>query len=53
MNSELEIEILELISITWNDNSNVDLDKKYVIRFWSIDTQWMNFNEDGGKEERW
>ncbi len=38
-------EITNLISMTWINSPKELLSKKYLIRFWSIDTQWMSFSE--------
>tara|TARA_B100000287_G_scaffold129736_1_gene121784 strand:+ start:3164 stop:3709 length:546 start_codon:yes stop_codon:yes gene_type:complete len=41
----IETEILQLISTTWINSPKEPLSKKYVARYWSIDTQWMNHSE--------
>ena len=41
----IENEILQLISTTWINSPKDPLSKKYVARYWSIDTQWMNHSE--------
>ncbi|MBJ99461.1 MAG: hypothetical protein CMB48_00355 [Euryarchaeota archaeon] len=37
-------EIIDLLNATWINSPNETLSKKFVIRFWSIDTQWMDFS---------
>ena len=38
-------EITNLISLTWMNSPKEPLSKKYLTRFWSIDTQWMSFSD--------
>lgn len=45
MTAKIEKEILQLISSTWLDSPNRNLSSNYVIRYWSIDTQWMNYTQ--------
>lgn len=45
MIDKVENEILQLISTTWLDSPNEDLNSSYVIRYWSIDTQWMDYSQ--------
>jgi len=45
MTSKIEEEISQLISTTWLDSPNRNLSSNYVIRYWSIDTQWMNYTQ--------
>ena len=42
---EINEEITNLISMTWMNSPKEPLSKKYLIRFWSIDTQWMSFSD--------
>ncbi|MAT48497.1 MAG: hypothetical protein CMA27_01550 [Euryarchaeota archaeon] len=41
----IENEILQLISTTWINTPKSQLSTKFVARYWSIDTQWMNYSE--------
>ncbi len=45
MSSNIENEILQLISTTWLNSPNDELSKNYITRHWSIDTQWMSYNQ--------
>jgi len=38
-------QITNLISMTWMNSPKQPLSKKYLTRFWSIDTQWMSFSD--------
>ena len=42
---EINEQITNLISMTWMNSPKEPLSKKYLIRFWSIDTQWMSFSD--------
>ena len=37
-------EIIDLLNATWINSPNSALSKKFIIRFWSLDTQWMDFS---------
>tara|TARA_B100001996_G_scaffold351540_1_gene311643 strand:- start:951 stop:1496 length:546 start_codon:yes stop_codon:yes gene_type:complete len=41
----IENQILQLISTTWINSPKSQLSTKFVARYWSIDTQWMNYSE--------
>ena len=38
-------EIIKLISATWVNFGEKELEKSFISRFWSIDTQWMEYNK--------
>ena len=42
---EINEQITNLISMTWMNSPKEPLSKKYLTRFWSIDTQWMSFSD--------
>ena len=42
---KIETEILQLITATWINAPKSKLSSEYIMRYWSIDTQWMNISD--------
>ena len=45
MTIKIETEISQLITATWINAPKSKLSSEYIMRYWSIDTQWMNISD--------